>query len=598
MARDSYVKRILGEDCVATLRNSKVLMVGAGGIGCELIKDLVLLGYGEVHIVDLDTITLSNLNRQFLFRQKDIDKSKATTISQSVQSFNYHNSKLKPHHGNIMDTTQFPMSWWQQFDYVFNALDNIEARRYVNKMCLFLKTPLMESGTEGYDGHVQPIFPYATECFDCDVKETPTTYPVCTIRSTPSQPVHCITWAKEFLWPSLFGEDHEEDLSEATDNQQELSALKQGNNELQVLKEHRLSADFFEKMVNTLYTTDIEQLLRIDALWKERKRPTPLVFADYTEEIANSTQDVITDDTSMWSVGQNLYVLSQATASIQNRIQEGETIIAFDKDDEDTLNFVAAAANLRSFVFGIPLKTKFDIKEIAGNIIPAIATTNAIISGLSCLGGTQYFEYLSTTPDGAAIKAGKTDYTQVADSSKVAYIAIAPNKFLSAGKPAPSRPNCPSTALLSRGVLDISDDDYHKQSLGWFADELVKHYGYSRDGISISIGSKLVYDVDFDDKVDDALDTVPSFAPGQIVLVQDDDDELENLELYITGGAASTKFPELKLRAKQTPPAASDASPAAESNGDTVVIDDDEGDLVMVEVEDVEEEPPRKKQRT
>lgn len=52
-------------------------MVGAGGIGCELLKNLALTGFGDIHIVDLDTIDLSNLNRQFLFRQEHIKKSKA-----------------------------------------------------------------------------------------------------------------------------------------------------------------------------------------------------------------------------------------------------------------------------------------------------------------------------------------------------------------------------------------------------------------------------------------------------------------------------------------------------------------------------------------
>lgn len=59
------------------LRQARILMVGAGGIGCELLKNLVLTGFGEIHIVDLDTIDLSNLNRQFLFRHEHIKKSKA-----------------------------------------------------------------------------------------------------------------------------------------------------------------------------------------------------------------------------------------------------------------------------------------------------------------------------------------------------------------------------------------------------------------------------------------------------------------------------------------------------------------------------------------
>lgn len=59
------------------VKQSRVFMVGAGGIGCELLKNLVFAGFGEIHIVDLDTIDLSNLNRQFLFRHEHIKKSKA-----------------------------------------------------------------------------------------------------------------------------------------------------------------------------------------------------------------------------------------------------------------------------------------------------------------------------------------------------------------------------------------------------------------------------------------------------------------------------------------------------------------------------------------
>jgi len=75
--RSFHVNQSLGSLLTDTIQNAKVLMVGAGGIGCELLKNLVLTGFGEIHIVDLDTIDLSNLNRQFLFGYEHIKKSKA-----------------------------------------------------------------------------------------------------------------------------------------------------------------------------------------------------------------------------------------------------------------------------------------------------------------------------------------------------------------------------------------------------------------------------------------------------------------------------------------------------------------------------------------
>lgn len=74
--------------------------------------------------------------------------------------------------------------------------------------------------------------------------------------------------------------------------------------------------------------------------------------------------------------------MQQETLSKDNTVAP---LISFDKDDEDTLDFVAASANLRSIIFGIPAKSRFDIKQMAGNIIPAIATTNAIVAGLCVL---------------------------------------------------------------------------------------------------------------------------------------------------------------------------------------------------------------------
>ncbi|CCM03477.1 uncharacterized protein FIBRA_05610 [Fibroporia radiculosa] len=219
--RTAHAKAILGPELFARLPQTKVLLVGAGGIGCELLKNIVLAGFGHITLLDLDTIDLSNLNRQFLFKKKDVKQSKAMVAARTASAFN-PNVHVNPIHGNIKEP-QFDIAWFRGFDIVLNALDNLDARRHVNRMCMAANVPLVESGTAGYLGQVQPILKDRTECFDCVPKPTQKTFPVCTIRSTPSQPIHCIVWAKSYLMSQLFGED--EDAGGELDE-----AEKQGEN--------------------------------------------------------------------------------------------------------------------------------------------------------------------------------------------------------------------------------------------------------------------------------------------------------------------------------------------------------------------------------
>ncbi|KAG8942662.1 E1 ubiquitin-activating protein uba2 [Tulasnella sp. 424] len=123
MPRNTHALAILGPNLVDKLAQTRVLMVGAGGIGCELLKNVVLTGFGDITLLDLDTIDLSNLNRQFLFRKKDVKKSKALVAARTAQAFN-PSCKITPIHGNIKEE-QFDATWFKSFDIVLNALDNL-----------------------------------------------------------------------------------------------------------------------------------------------------------------------------------------------------------------------------------------------------------------------------------------------------------------------------------------------------------------------------------------------------------------------------------------------------------------------------------------
>lgn len=135
---------------------TRVLIVGAGGIGCELLKNAVLSNFLDIHLVDLDTIELSNLNRQFLFRRQHIGMSKAEVAREAALKMN-PSASITAYFANIMDTEKFSIEFFKGFDLVMNALDNLAARRYVNLMCLMTKVPLIESGTAGYLGQTSII---------------------------------------------------------------------------------------------------------------------------------------------------------------------------------------------------------------------------------------------------------------------------------------------------------------------------------------------------------------------------------------------------------------------------------------------------------
>ncbi|CAE7322666.1 uba2 [Symbiodinium pilosum] len=183
--------RLVGPELRQKLDDSPVLVVGAGGIGCELLKNLVLTGFRSIEVIDLDTIDVRNLNRQFLFRRHHVGQSKAKAVAKMCPE-----ARLEAYHANVKED-RFDVAFFGRFRVVMNALDNVEARRHMNRMCLAAGTVLIESGTQGYVGQTTVISKSdGTQCFECKPVPTPQTYAVCTIRNTPDKPVHCLVWAK------------------------------------------------------------------------------------------------------------------------------------------------------------------------------------------------------------------------------------------------------------------------------------------------------------------------------------------------------------------------------------------------------------------
>ncbi|XP_066527393.1 NEDD8-activating enzyme E1 catalytic subunit isoform X3 [Hoplias malabaricus] len=189
----------------------KILVIGAGGLGCELLKDLALSGFRHIHIVDMDTIDVSNLNRQFLFRPKDVGRPKAEVAADFINR-RIPGCRVIPHFKKIQDLDE---TFYRQFHIVVCGLDSVVARRWINGMLLSLLVyedsvldtssviPLIDGGTEGFKGNARVILPGMTACIDCTLELYPPqiNFPMCTIASMPRLPEHCIEYVRILQWP-------------------------------------------------------------------------------------------------------------------------------------------------------------------------------------------------------------------------------------------------------------------------------------------------------------------------------------------------------------------------------------------------------------
>ena len=450
---------MLNKELRSKIQECKLLVVGAGGIGCELLKTLALLGFVKITLVDLDTIDFSNLHRQFLFQLQDVGKSKALVAKEAI-SKKYPHLQIDAHFGNIMDVKKFPCKFFASFNVILNGLDNLEARRYVNRMSVMFGVPMIESGTAGMLGQSRMIIPDVSECFDCRAHPVPTTYPICTIRSTPTLPVHCVIWAKEHLFPAIFSPSSSFTNAEidfdVIEDESTKENLSREQNFLKQLNEVEDPEEQADAIIDVIFGKDIEFLASLKELWMASNRPLPI--------------KIDKDICVKWQA-----MLRATLSSLKKRNCQN----FFDKDDEEVMEFVAAAANLRAYCFGIPEKSVFDLKAIAGNIIPAISTTNAIAATLAV---NHLLNFLEGT-EGRSLELCKTIYIANTD------------KILSFEKGNNPNPNC-SVCCTHRVALRLSPKLLSSGTKVSTILELIKENFTidDLDDLQLRIDSRIIYD--------------------------------------------------------------------------------------------------------
>ena len=189
-------------------------MIGAGATGCEFLKNFGMMGFctdknAKYVVTDNDNIEISNLSRQFLFRKKDVGKSKSIVAINSIKEmnpeFNGEGLQLK-----VCKETEnyFNEDFWSKQDFIIFAVDSTEARNYIDSKIIDFQKPAIDSGTSGIEARSQIIIPHQTQTYADTKSNTPTQVtkiPVCTLRHFPSMIQHCIEWSRD-CFSGYFGD--------------------------------------------------------------------------------------------------------------------------------------------------------------------------------------------------------------------------------------------------------------------------------------------------------------------------------------------------------------------------------------------------------
>ena len=150
------------------VQNAKVMVIGAGALGNEVIKNLALMGIGHIFILDFDKIEAANLSRSVLFREADNNRSKAEIAAARVKSIN---PQVHVQYLNGDVTTQLGLGVIRRMDAVIGCLDNREARLAVNRFCYWMNKPWVDGAIQELLGLVRVFVPGQGACYECTLTE-------------------------------------------------------------------------------------------------------------------------------------------------------------------------------------------------------------------------------------------------------------------------------------------------------------------------------------------------------------------------------------------------------------------------------------------
>ncbi|POW17041.1 hypothetical protein PSTT_00777, partial [Puccinia striiformis] len=551
-SRYSHLETLFGARTRDRIRNCSVLVIGTGGIGCELLKNLVCTGFGNYHHIDT-----SNLNRQFLFQKKHLKRPKAIVARETASAFN-PDVTIHALHANVMDP-QFDQAYFKSFDLVLNALDNLAARRHVNKMCVMTKVPLIESGTAGYNGQVQPIRSYVPfaqhhlrpyiassgrrttfshNCLDPKMKMKERIW---TKLSKMAKAVSPCMWRNSVLHLKEASIRADSRLP-SIENSEEVETLKEEVKRMKEIRAQLDSPEMSKIVFEKLFQEDIKRLLMMEDMWEHRRAPTPLNYDQLASQELNQPDNGHQNQQAVPSAG---CLKDQQTLTLKNsfdlfcssllalgkRIQSdaAHEPLRWDKDDDDALDFVTAASNLRATIFDISQKTRFDVKEMAGNIIPAIATTNSAVSALIVFQAinilSQSKEQDKTTQkDIEANEGGQPDHLPRIAACRPWYSKTA-ERMIVAGSIDPPNPHC-EVCQVVYSTVHVHPDCTLKE----FIKQVLKGKLYDdedEESITIQEGDRLLYDPDY---TDNSIKTFKelSLIDGQVERVLRITDEAEH----------------------------------------------------------------------